>query len=282
MWNQKLCIATNEQFMLKETEQLKLIKQVGFDGYFPTYTDKTNLKELKKVADIEGLFLQSVHAPYDKMNHLWVKSDKTSAAIKELCKCLDESKEVGAPIVVMHAFIGFDDHTPTEYGLQNLEVIVDKARELNIKLAFENTEGEEYLYAIMERFKDQHYVGFCWDTGHEMCYNHSKDLLKLYGDRLFCTHLNDNLGVSRYDGKIFWTDDLHLLPFDGIADWENIATRLNNCGFNEELTFELNTLSKPDRHENDEYARMPLIDYLSKAYARACKFAAIKQSLNKH
>ena len=48
-----------------------------------------------------------------------------------------------------------------------------------------------------------------------------KDMLELYGDRLIATHINDNLGVSNSDGKIFRTDDLHLLPFDGIAYMKN-------------------------------------------------------------
>lgn len=282
MWKQKICIAVSEQFGINEEEQIRLFKKIGFDGFFLNYELGNDFSHLKKVADEEGMLLQSVHAPFYKMNHVWVENDQTDDAMKELTECLIESKKVGAPIVVMHAFIGFNDHTPTEFGLSNIAKIVDLARTLDIKIAFENTEGEEYLFAIMERFKDEKHVGFCWDTGHEMCYNHSQDLLKLYGDRLFCTHLNDNLGISDYNGAITWTDDLHLLPFDGIADWNDIAARLNKYNFNSELTFELNTESKPNRHDNDEYNRMDIVDYLTKAYARACKFAAIKQSLNVH
>lgn len=282
MWKQKICLAVSEQFGISEEEQIRLFKKIGFDGFFLSYELNKDFSNLKKVADEEGMLLQSVHAPFGKMNHVWIESDQTEDSVKELIECLIESKKVGAPIVVMHAFIGFNDHTPTEFGLNNIAKVVDLARNLNIKIAFENTEGEEYLAAIMERFKNEKHVGFCWDTGHEMCYNHSQDLLKLYGDRLFCTHLNDNLGISDYNGVITWTDDLHLLPFDGIADWNDVASRLNKCNFNSELTFELNTKSKPDRHDNDEYDRMDIVDYLTKAYARACKFAATKQSLNVH
>ena len=48
-------------------------------------------------------------------------------------------------------------------------------------------------------------------------------MLALYGHKLIATHINDNLGVSDYGGRIFWTDDLHLLPFDGTVDWEDVA-----------------------------------------------------------
>ena len=104
-------------------------------------------------------------------------------------------------------------------------------------------------------------------------------MMRLYGDRLFGTHLNDNLGVSDYNGVITWTDDLHLLPFDGIADWEDIASRLNKYHFDGPLTFELNTKSKPDRHDNDEYDKMPLELYIAKAYNRACRVAALKKNM---
>ena len=102
-------------------------------------------------------------------------------------------------------------------------------------------------------------------------------MMARYGDRLLGTHINDNLGVRDFGGKIFWHDDLHLLPFDGIADWQENAAKIKRSGFAGPLTFELNTLSKPDRHENDFYGRMPLADYLTQAYIRACRVAALVQ-----
>ena len=125
----------------------------------------------------------------------------------------------------------------------------------------------------MEHFKDNPVVGFCWDSGHEMCYNHSVDLLKKYGDRLIMTHLNDNLGISRFDGKTYYTDDLHLLPLDGVADWDYNAERLKQSTIPEFLNFELSTVSKPGRHENDCYSVMPYEQYFTEAYKRACKIA---------
>ena len=107
-----------------------------------------------------------------------------------------------------------------------------------------------------------------------MCYNHSKDMLALYGDRLIATHLNDNLGVRDFGGKITYIDDLHLLPFDGIADWDNNAARLDRCGFAGPLTFELSTVSKPGRRENDLYRKLSPEEYIAECYKRACRVAA--------
>ncbi|MBQ8026498.1 MAG: hypothetical protein IJ261_00110, partial [Clostridia bacterium] len=96
----------------------------------------------------------------------------------------------------------------------------------------------------------------------------------IYGDRLIATHLNDNLGIKDFEGKIYWHDDLHLLPFDGIADWDYIAHRLDKCGFDSIMTFELNLSSKPNRHENDIYRKMTIEEYVAECYKRACRVAA--------
>lgn len=100
-------------------------------------------------------------------------------------------------------------------------------------------------------------------------------MLALYGDRLIATHLNDNLGISDFNGNIFWTDDLHLLPMDGIIDWKNVSERLNKCGYDGILTFELSRISKPNRHDNDKYERMSMKEYLAECYARACRVASM-------
>jgi sugar phosphate isomerase/epimerase len=127
----------------------------------------------------------------------------------------------------------------------------------------------------MDAFRDSTAAGFCFDSGHELCYNHGNDMLSLYGEKLVGTHLNDNLGIRDFEGKITWHDDLHLLPFDGIADWEGIAKRLAISKPTEYLTFELNLKSKPDRHENDAYFMMPPEEYLSEAFKRASRAASL-------
>jgi hypothetical protein len=120
-------------------------------------------------------------------------------------------------------------------------------------------------------------VGFCWDTGHEMCYNYSKDMLALYGDLLIATHINDNLGIKDYDGRITYLDDLHLLPFDGVKDWSDFGRRMKKTGYQGELTFELKISNQKNRHENDVYLNMPFEQYLTEAYKRACRVAVLVQ-----
>lgn len=271
-----LCLGASKQFTDNLYEQIELIQRAGFDATFVSWDYDLELSRFAETAKGLGVQLQSVHAPFGKMAKLWGESEQEATeAIRELGDCLGDCVKNNIPIVVFHAFIGFKDHTPNRLGLERMAEILKIIENTDTRVAFENTEGIEYLDALMDRFGDNPRVGFCWDTGHEMCYNHSEDLLKKYGGRLFCTHLNDNLGIKSKAEEITWLDDLHLLPFDGVADWEDITARLAKASYKGELTFELNTLSKPGRHENDKYSAMPIEAYLAEAYSRACRVATM-------
>ncbi len=279
MWKTKLCISTNEQFGIPTADQIRLFAKTGFDGFFTGWSKNEDISEYRKTADECGMYYQSIHAPFGRAADMWGKSSASEAAVEELIDCLRDCAEYDVPLMIVHTFKGFEDHSPNEAGVENFRRVAEEAELLGVKVAFENTEGEEYLAAVMNGLSDFDCVGFCWDTGHELCYNRGKDMMRLYGDRILGTHLDDNLGVSDYNGVITWTDDLHLLPFDGIADWEDIASRLNKYHFDGPLTFELNTKSKPNRHDNDEYEKMPLELYIAKAYNRACRVAALKKNM---
>ena len=275
MQRQKIGISVSYDYGISEAELVDVISKVGFDAISPVWVNDDRIVSVVEHARSLGLTIQSLHAPFGRSADMWSEDEeKSTAAINELLQSLIDCAALNIPILVCHTWIGFNySQYPNEIGLNNYLKIVNKAKELNIKIAFENTEGEEFLFALLEHFKNYDNVGFCWDSGHEMCYNHSKDLLATIGQKLIMTHLNDNLGISNPDGKIFWTDDLHLLPYDGIADWKYNTDRLKMCPRLEILNFELLIKSKPNRHENDKYGEMSLESYFSEAYKRATKIA---------
>ncbi len=278
MYKTKLCLGTNEQFAISIEEQIKLFQKTGFEGFFTMWDE--HLKTYKQLADELGMIFQSVHAPFANAAKMWGNDKEAKNAVAELLRCVEDCAKVNVPILVVHPYIGFEEKdNPTREGIENFRVVVEEASRCNVKIAFENVEGEAYLKALMDAFKHYENVGFCWDTGHELCYNKGKEMLRLYGDRLIATHLNDNLGVSDWNGSIFWTDDLHLLPFDGITDWKKVVDGLNRCGYTDILTFELNKLSKPNRHENDKYTNMTIEEYVAECYIRACKLAYMKNGM---
>lgn len=274
MWKQKIGISVDNSYSIPTVDVVRIIKSVGFDAISPVWQANSNLSEIVNVARQNNLIIQSLHAPYENAADMWNDDSTGVAAKNELLAALLSCVQLDIPVLVVHTWIGFEykfDKTNLNYIY--FDEIVSYAKEHNIKIAFENTEGEEYLFALMEHFEDNDTVGFCWDSGHEMCYNHSQDLLAKYGSRIIMTHINDNLGISSFDGKTFWTDDLHLLPYDGIADWDYNIERLKKSKHLDVLNFELKIKSKPNRHENDTYGEMDLEMYFAEAYKRACRIA---------
>ena len=275
MWKQKIGISIDNNYSIPTPEVVKLLKQIGFDAVSPVWKSYDMLNDIVNAAKECGMAIQSLHAPFDQSANMWNCDKKVSAdAKKGILNALDACAQFHIPILVVHTWIGFEyTFNGDSLYYANFDEIVALAKKYDVKIAFENTEGEEYLFALMEHFKNNDTVGFCWDSGHEMCYNHSQDLLSELGDRLIMTHLNDNLGISRFDGKTFWTDDLHLLPYDGIADWDYNVARLRKSKRIPYLNFELKIDSKPERHENDIYGKLKLEQYFTVAYKRACKIA---------
>ena len=275
MYKQKIGISISNINQIATTKVVKMVREIGFEAISPVWGKQVDLTPVIETARECGLIVQSLHGPYKKVNTMWGFDASLSAEIKEDLKAaIATCHRFQIPILVVHAWIGFDyTFDPDQLNYAEFDEVVAYAASLGVKIAFENTEGEEYIRAIMEHFRENPYVGFCWDSGHEMCYNHSHDLLAAYGDKLIMTHLNDNLGIQDYEGKTTCRDDLHLLPYDGVADWDYNIERLKKSNPQEILNFELKQNSVTGRHENELYEQMRLPVFLTEAYKRACKIA---------
>lgn len=275
MYKQKLGISVGYNYPITTLDVVKMLKNIGFDAISPEWRDGSELAAVIETAREYGLIVESLHAPFWNAAAMWSFDENICNPAKmELLKALEDCKAWNVPIMVVHTWIGFDyKFDAAKLNFKNFDELIARAEEYGITIAFENVEGEEYLFALMEHYKENDIVGFCWDSGHEMCFNRSQDLLAKYGDRLVMTHLNDNLGISNFEGKLIWTDDLHLLPYDGIADWDDNIKRLKKSKRLEILNFELTISSKPNRHENDMYGQMGLELYFTEAYKRACRIA---------
>jgi len=270
----KNCINLNPGFKDVSLEDcLDSMKAAGFDGVFTGWSVGRMKEVAKKISD-RGLYFQSVHAPFTKAHKPWEEGPEGEAEIDSLIECIRECSEAGVPIVVIHPIIGMDRHNPTDLGIERYGRLVREAEKLGIKVAFENVEGIEYLEKIIADLGSSPAVGYCWDTGHEMCYNGSMDVPALFGDKLICTHLNDNLGQTD-PSVITWLDDAHLFPFDGVADWQGIADRLARINYSGELTFELTLASKPGRNTHDIYKDLTLDSYFKLVYDKAVQFAQL-------
>ncbi len=245
-------------------EQIVLAAKAGFNCVFPLCQADSPLGEWRRLAEENGLRLETAHLPFGKMNDLWLEEEAGEAYLTELCRILDLCGEEGVPVAVVHTSI----HTPpvpvTPRGLDRFCRLAAHAKDRGVRLAFENLEPQATLAAVLEAIPDYH--GFCWDTGHNCCYTPQEDVVSRFGDRLLCVHLNDNRGVSR-PGEIHFRDDLHLIPGDGVLNWDWVAEKLRGMPA-VPLTMELK-LAPDDAEPYRSYREMGFAAYLARAFAAA-------------
>ena len=249
-----LAINRMREWDLPTEEMIELTHRAGFDGMFQLYDGTNTPQEFRKWLVERNMIFQSIHVLWRNTPGIWEDpTEDGEVGVKEYLQCLEDCADTEVPIMVAHAIKGMDKHTPTDLGLERFGRIFLRAEELGVKVAMENVEGPEYLNLLYRTFHDSPAFGYTWDSGHEMCYGGGENLLAKYGDKLIATHLNDNLGCTSRDGEISWSDDLHLLPMDGIIDWKERGERIRKVGYEGILTFELLAHSKPGKHENDIY-----------------------------
>lgn len=278
MYGTKFCIGIIGGANVSDGEQIRIFKETGFDAVFAGWNK--HLFDCKRAADKNGMMMHFVHGPFGNMPEVWAGGELGDKYTDQLIRCIEDTAAIDCRIVVLHPHCFVEkEHNVTEAGINNFHKVAERAAQLGVKIAFENVEHTEYLDALMDSFAGDGTVGFCWDTGHELCFTPNTDHIAKYGDRLLCVHLNDNLGVKRFDGQTAWSDDIHLLPFDGIRDWKSAMDSLNACGYNGILTLEVGKNSRDDRHDNDKYSRMPFYEYVAECYNRACRLAYMKNGM---
>ena len=64
MYKQKLCLSTNSTFGIPESEQVRLFRKIGFEGFNVLwgYMMDDVVAECAEVAREEGMIFQSIHA----------------------------------------------------------------------------------------------------------------------------------------------------------------------------------------------------------------------------
>ena len=254
------------------TQAVEMLCDAGFSAISPVWSPELPLEDITACVQRLGMTIQSIHAPHGGQPHLWDPTDpERDATLRKFLACIDTCAQFEIPIAVVHGWQGLGYTFPeTPLDFSAFDRIVDLAEEKNVKIAFENLEGEEYLQALLNRYRDRSHVGYCWDTGHDHCYPHKLDFLESFGDRLIMTHIHDNFSTRGIPTTL---DDLHLLPFDGDIHWESNIRRLRNLPKQEILNFELKKLCKSTDPADRMYADLSTQDYFRLAAQRARQIA---------
>lgn len=224
-------VINNDNKNVTPMETIDAIKKVGFKQVFIQWYDRDwecTPQQQVEYAKKLGLTIIFAHLEYKNINAIWEEGQKGEQLVKEYQKDIRECKENGIPMVIMHLTTTNIAPMYNELGLRRIKEIVDYAKDLEVKVAFENTKKLGYLEYVMQNIANDN-VGICYDAGH--CHIYFKDAFdyKFFKNRIFAVHLHDN----------DQTDDLHLLPYDGTIDWKTVVAKLKECGYEGPITLEL-------------------------------------------
>ena len=253
-------------------DYLCLLKETGFDSIFTGHFtmdegEEKSIEKIVKAARRLNLEVESTHAPFDGINAIWEKTDKAQAMLGRLKKCVDECAENGIPVAVIHLSSGNDAPCVNEAGRANIEKLVDYSLKKGVKLAFENLRNIANLTFVMEQYKNEKQIGFCWDTGHENCFTQGIEFMPLFGTKLLCTHIHDNMGIK--------DQDMHLIPFDGNINFDRASELLSI--YAEDITTTLEVFPESYKEAHYRYKGLSINEFYTRAYNAALKIQQKKE-----
>lgn len=199
-------------------ERIELIKRAGYDYVMLWWEDETYPRHIDKrrlitIVNEYSLKPENVHLPFEDTNLLW-SEDKCRRDIhsSKIIKQLSECKNSGAETIVMHTVHGANMTLDYSSGYDSFSKIVKAAEELNLRLAFENTQMFNYTDFLLKEFESP-YIGFCYDSSHDFVNGQSCGaILEKWSHKLFSVHLSDNDGIC----------DRHWIPGKGNVNWSKI------------------------------------------------------------
>lgn len=246
------CVQNNNKNVTPE-ETIYAIKNAGFDGVFLQWFNKDweySQEEQLNLCRKLGLEVVFVHLGYKGINDIWVDGEMGDNLVNYYLKDLDVCFANKIDMVVMHITASKVAPEPSLIGIKRIQKILDYAKKLNIKIAFENTKIFGYLEYLFEHIKNDN-AGICFDAGHCHCHFDDKFSWEMFENKIFALHLHDNDKSS----------DSHLLPFDGTINWEEYQGCIKQANYNGYVILE--------SCYKDDYLNMSINDFYKLSLERA-------------
>ena len=226
--------------------RLQLTADAGFDSFFIDWGFAHDREEMTRQVALGkslGLTCDSSHTTIPGSELLWADHPNVEPVMENFFLCMENAAALNIPTVIIHCSPEYEPDF--RLGIQRVERLVERAEQLGLRIALENTSGARWLVDTLQHFEGCGTVGFCYDSGHEAFCTPGFRFLPLIGHRLIYTHLHDNLIVG----------DHHLLPWDGKIGFDRIVGELKDCGYAGDLTLELNYTPYADKLSPEDYVR---------------------------
>ena len=230
-------------YVIDIEKRAEMIKNAGFD-YVMTNQDprfdeqngtiETQIELFKKY----DLGVSSLHNQYktSELHNFWLDNEVGDKLEKQLIDDIEVAGKYGFRCVVVHTIGEY-----SKIGENRLQRVLKVCEEQNVPIAIENIDFQHPLIEIFENISHP-YLKFCYDSGHNNCFDPDFDYLEKYGDKLICFHLHDNNGKA----------DEHTLNKFGTINWEKIAKKISKLDLsNISLDYEMIMNNKNNTDENE-------------------------------
>lgn len=246
---------------LSVDEQLRLMKENGFETCF-LGSEFGNFETVVEKIKGNGIIIESLHAPFGNgksdpvcsINSIWQEGEAGDNMLARLKDAVDKACANNVGNIVVHLSSGVTPPMINSIGNERFGELVRYATEHGVIVAFEN---QRMLGNIAHAFEYYKEAKFCWDIGHESCFTPGRSYMPLFGKKLAMLHVQDNMGA---EGE---HPDMHLIPFDGVVDFDAAARAIAETDFSGSVMLEILT------RNSNVYDEMSAEEY----YARAAKAA---------
>jgi sugar phosphate isomerase/epimerase len=230
------------------------------------YHDRRTALALAEWLDDTRLTLHSLHAPIAagfakgqwREGYTLAAGDepRRKRAVEEATAALNLATLVPYRVLVLHCGVPMphaqaaDNHVPAM--IRSLEELSPVAAGVGVRLAVEVIPNAmstaSSLVDLLESDIDATALGICMDVGHARLMGDVVDAIETCSGHLITTHLHDNRGR---------TDD-HLVPGQGVVDWDATLLAFQKVGYDGAWMFELAVAAE----------RRPVLERAAKARAR--------------
>jgi len=241
---------------------LRVLAEIGYDGAdiafdycvqqadYPFMTDAYEAwaSGLAKVAGDCGIVISHGHAAFDA-------ACRDESMIRRTLQCC---RIMGIRYLVVHPIwrgadgeIIDDKQTFIAGNAQAISAMTDIAAEYGVTLLSENllwgASADPCVISALVRAVSHPNFGWCYDTGHAKSLGYAPAVLRDCTPPL-SLHIQDNLGHG----------DDHLLPGDGVIDWDDVCAVLREIGYAGDTVLEAH--HQPLEARNERERKSILID----------------------
>lgn len=214
-------------------EEIRLMKENGFTATFVSNEYEAFDRDVEAL-QTAGIEVETIHAPFDGINEIWLEGEKGDRMLQRLIACLQDAKRHQIPRIVVHMSSGIRPPMISDIGNARFAALMEASREIGVSIAFENQRKLANLALMFEYYED---ALFCWDVGHEACFAGGREYMPLFGDKLAALHIHDNTCEFNHD--------FHMLPYDGKINFDKVARAIAESGYTGTLMLEVGRWGSP-------------------------------------